>query len=129
MTTGTDIIDRILDAYLLALGGVDQCPESAQPEVKSQLIANVERAERAFSDAAGDGLGGDCSHLVPITRLLFAANCASRQSLRDAAPIARLAYELKLSTGLAADIVAQRIKQPMHSQGDESPMASTRQDS
>jgi hypothetical protein len=129
MTTGTDIIDRILDAYLLALGGVDQCPESAQPEVKSQLLENVERAERAFSDAAADGLGGDCSHLVPITRQLFAANCASRKSLRDAEPIARLAYELKLSTGLAANIVGQRIKQPVHSQGDESPTTNIRRDS
>lgn len=120
MTRGTEIIDRILDAYLLALGGLDQCPETAQPEVKRRLLANVERAQRAFSDASTDGLVGDCSHLVPTTRQLFAANCASRQSLRDAEPIARLAYELEHSTRLAANIIAQGLKHPVHPEGDES---------
>jgi hypothetical protein len=104
MTTATEMIDCMLDAYLLALGGVDQCPESVPSELKFRLLANVERAEKAFSDAAADGLIRDCSHLVPVVRRLFAANRLSRQSLRDANPIARLVCELERATCLAVEI-------------------------
>lgn len=104
MTTATEMIDCLLDAYLLALGGVDQCPDSAPPEVRGRLMANVERAERAFSDAAADGLVRDCSPLVPVVRKLLAANQLSRRSLRDAEPIARLVWELEKATCLAVEI-------------------------
>lgn len=104
MTTATEMIDCLLDTYLLALGGVDQCPDSAPPEVKGRLLANVERAERAFSDAAADGLVKDCSHLVPVVLQLHAANRLGRRSLRDAEPIARLTYELEKATCLAVEI-------------------------
>ena len=107
MTTATEMIDCLLDAYLLALGGVDQCPDSAPPEVKGRLLANVERAERAFSDAAADGLVRDCSHLVPVVERLVAANRLSRQSLRDAEPIARLVCELERATCLAVEIAGE----------------------
>ena len=107
MTTATEMIDCLLDAYLLALGGVDQCPDSAPPEVKGRLLANVERAERAFSDVAADGLVRDCSHLVPVVERLFAANRLSRQSLRDAEPIARLVCELERATCLAVEIAGE----------------------
>jgi hypothetical protein len=90
MTTATEMIDCMLDAYLLALGGVDQCPESVPSELKFRLLANVERAEKAFSDAAADGLIRDCSHLVPVVRRLFAAN--------------RLVCELERATCLAVEI-------------------------
>lgn len=95
MTTAAEMIDCLLDTYLLALGGADQCPDSAPPEVKGRLLANVERAERAFSDAAADGLVRDCSHLVPVVGELFAANRRNRQSLHSAEPIARLVHELE----------------------------------
>lgn len=104
MTTAAEMIDCLLDAYLLALAGVDQCPESAPPEVKGRLLANVERAERAFSDAAAGGRGTDYSHLVPVVRQLFAANRLGRQSLRNAEPIARLVSELERATCLAVEI-------------------------
>ena len=104
MTTATEMIDCLLDAYLLALAGVDQCPDSAPPEVKARLLANVERAERAFSDAAADGLVRDCPHLVPVGRQLFAANRRGRRSLRNAEPIARLVSELERATCLAVEI-------------------------
>jgi hypothetical protein len=107
MTTAAEMIDCLLDAYLLALAGVDQCPDSAPPEVKARLLANVERAERAFSDAAADGLGRDCSHLVPIVRQLFDANRLGRQSLRNAEPIARLVSELERATCLAVEIAGE----------------------
>jgi hypothetical protein len=102
MTTAAEMIDCLLDAYLLALAGVDQCPDSTPPEVKARLLANVERAERAFSAAAG--LGRDCSHLVPVVRQLCAANRLGRQSLRNAEPIARLVSELEQATCLAVEI-------------------------
>lgn len=107
MTTATEMIDCLLDAYLLALGGVDQCPDGAPPEVKGRLQANVERAERAFTDAAADGLVRDCSHLVPVIRQLLAANRLSRDSLRDAEPIARLVCELEKATCLAVEIAGE----------------------
>lgn len=107
MTTATEMIDGLLDTYLLALGGVDQCPDSAPPEVKARLLANVERAERAFSDAAADGLVRDCSHLASTVRQMFSANRVCRQSLRDAEPIARLVCELERATGLAVEIAGE----------------------
>ena len=107
MTTATEMIDCLLDAYLLALGGVDQCPDSAPPELKGRLLANVERAERAFSAAAADGLVRDCSHLVPMVGQLLAANRLGRQSLRDAEPIARLVSDLEKATCLAVEIAEQ----------------------
>ena len=102
--TATEMIDALLDAYLLALGGVDQCPDSAPPEVKGRLLANIERAERAFSDAAAHGLVRDCSPLVPVVQRLFAANRLGRQGLRDAKPIGRLVCELEKATCLAVEI-------------------------
>ena len=107
MTTAAEMIDCLLDAYLLALAGVDQCPDSAPPEVKGRLLANVERAERAFSDAAADGTTRDCSHLTPAIRQLGAVNCLSRQGLREAEPIARLVGELEQATCLAVEIARQ----------------------
>lgn len=104
MLTATEMIECLLDAYLLALGGVDQCPDSAPPEVRSRLLANVERAERAFSDAAADGLVRDCSHLMPVVRQLLSANRLSRRSLCDAEPVARLVCELEKATCLAVEI-------------------------
>jgi hypothetical protein len=106
-TAATEMIDGLLDTYLLALAGVDQCPDSAPAEVKARLQANVERAERAFSDAAADGLVRDCSHLVPLVQRLFAANRLGRQSLRDAEPIGRLAGELERATCLAVEIAGE----------------------
>src|SRR5471032_3555267 len=114
MTTAAEMIDCLLDAYLLALAGVDQCPDSAPPEVRGRLLANVERAERAFSDAVADGLGRDCSHLVPVVRQLFAANRLGRQSLRNAEPIARLVSELEQATCLAVEIAGE-IGHPLNS--------------
>ncbi len=107
MTTAAEMIDCLLDADLLALAGVDQCPDSASPEVKARLLANVERAERAFSDTAADGLGKDFSHLVPVVRQLFAANRLGRQSLSKAEPIARLVSELERATCLAVEIAGR----------------------
>ena len=107
MTTAAEMIDCLLDAYLLALAGVDQCPDSAPPEVKARLLANVERAERPFSDAAAGALGRDCSHLVSLLRQLFAANRLGRQSLCNAAPIARLVSELERATCLAVEIAGE----------------------
>src|ERR1700759_3381995 len=108
MTTETlAMIDGLLDTYLLALAGVDQCPDSAPAEVKSRLAANVERAERAFSDAAADALVRDCSHLGAAMQRLCAANRLGRQSLRDAEPIARLTGELERATCLAVQIAGE----------------------
>ena len=49
-------VDRVLENYLLALAGVDQCDASALEEVKTRLAANAARAERAWADAEADGL-------------------------------------------------------------------------
>ena len=49
-------VDPILENYLLALAGVDQCSQNAPETVRSRLAVNLERAERAYADAAADGL-------------------------------------------------------------------------
>ena len=49
-------VDPILENYLLALAGVDQCSGNAPETVRSRLAVNLERAERAYADAAADGL-------------------------------------------------------------------------
>lgn len=116
MTTASDAIDGLLDTYLLALGGVDQCPESVPPEVKGRLLANVERAERAFSDAAA-GLTEDCTPLQPVVCQLHAVNRTNRQGLRGAAPIARLVTELEKATSLAVEIAGRLVPSSRPSPG------------
>ena len=95
----------MLEAYLLALAGLDQCPSSAPPAVKERLAANVEKAERAFSDAAADGLQKATQSMEKATLNLSAANEKARHSLREAKPITALVNELERATGFALEVV------------------------
>jgi hypothetical protein len=98
-------VDRILENYLLALAGADQCAASAPEDLKIRLTANVARAERAWSDASADGLvdelaaaRAELAALVEITR-------RGRESLNDGLSIADLLETLEAGTDRAVRIV------------------------
>ena len=99
-------VDRILENYLLALAGVDQCDASAFEEMKTRLAANAARAERAWADAEADGLvdldeaaAGDLVALEGLVR-------RARAALLDGEPIAGLLEVLEAGTDRAIRVVA-----------------------
>lgn len=99
-------VDRVLENYLLALAGVDQCDAGAFEEVKTRLAANAARAERAWADAAADGLveldpasGVDLAALEGLVR-------RARAGLLDGEPIAGLLEVLEAGTDRAMRVVA-----------------------
>lgn len=98
-------VDEVLETYMLALAGLDQCPESAATTVRGRLEANVERAERAFSDAAADRLQGDSTAIVDAVNRLAGANQALRAGFHDSKAIVGLLADLEQATGRAEDVV------------------------
>jgi len=99
-------IDELFENYVIALAAVDQCPESADGEVQRRLAQNVERAERAFADAAADGLHVDSAILEDAVKALADANTTSRGSLRDGHAIGALVTDLERGTELAVKVLA-----------------------
>jgi hypothetical protein len=104
--TAMDRIDSVLETYLLALASFDQCPDSVPQLVKDRLAANVERAERAFSEAAADGLQRTTPAMEATFGNLGLANERARLCLRQAKPIAALASDLEAATALATELLA-----------------------
>jgi hypothetical protein len=104
-TFGTDYIDSLLETYLLALAGLDQCPDTAPRLVSDRLAANVERAERAFSDAAAGRLERASPAMRGAAHRLDLANEEARLSLREAKPIAALVDDLERATALATEMI------------------------
>ena len=100
-----DRIDSLLETYLLALAGLDQCPDSAPHVVSDRLAANVERAERVFSDAAAGGLVRASPAMQAAAQRLDLANEEARRSLREAKPIAALVDDLERATALATQMI------------------------
>ena len=104
-TTAMDRIDSVLETYLLALAGLDQCPDSVPKLVKDRLAANVERAERAFSDAAADGLQRTNPALEAAICGLDLANEKARLCLQEAKPIVALISDLERAAALAIELL------------------------
>ena len=98
-------VDSILENYLLALAGCDQCAASAPEDLKVRLTANVARAERAWSDAAADGLVDEPAGLSVELEALAGLNRRARKALHDAQPIAELLETLEAGTDRATRIV------------------------
>ena len=95
----------MFETYLLALAGVDQCPESAPQEVKDRLSENAERAEKAFADAAADGLLRSSADMERALADLVDANAASRDGLHQAKQIGALVGDLEKATRLAHNVL------------------------
>jgi len=99
-------VDRVLENYLLALAGVDQCDASALDDLKTRLAANAARAERAWADAAADGLvvlpGAAVADLQALETLLVRA----RAAFHEGEPIAGLLEALEAGTDRAIRVVA-----------------------
>jgi hypothetical protein len=102
-------VDPILENYLLALAGVDQCSQSAPDIVRSRLAVNLERAERAYSDAAADGLVEVSDEMEAELDTLASANQESRRRLHRGAPITDLLVDLEQGTEQANRIVRAAI--------------------
>src|SRR5882757_3561632 len=83
-------VDPILENYLLALAGVDQCSASAPETARSRLAVNLEKAERAYADAAADGLVDVSAEMESELHALARANERSRIGLHGGTPITDL---------------------------------------
>jgi hypothetical protein len=95
----------VFETYVLALAGVDQCPEGAPQEVKDRLAEDVERAEKAFADAAADGLLRSSADMERALADLVDANAASRDGLHQAKQIGALMRDLEKATRLALSVL------------------------
>jgi hypothetical protein len=102
-------VDPILENYLLALAGVDQCSQNAPETVRSRLAVNLERAERAYADAAADGLVEVTPDMEVELRALARTNEESRRRLHRGASITDLLVELEQGTDQAYRIVRATI--------------------
>ena len=102
-------VDPILENYLLALAGVDQCSTNAPETVRSRLAVNLERAERAYADAAADGLVEVSAEMEGELEALERTNEQSRRRLHGGAPITDLLLEFELATEQAGRIVRAAI--------------------
>ena len=99
-------VDRILENYLLALAGVDQCDASAFDDMKTRLAANAARAERAWADAAADGLVDLSQPATADLAVLDELVARARAALLDGEPIAGLLEALEAGTDRAIRVVA-----------------------
>jgi hypothetical protein len=102
-------VDPILENYLLALAGVDQCSQNAPETVRSRLAVNLERAERAYSDAAADGLDDVSVDMETELGVLARVNEQSRRRLHRGTSITDLLVELEQGTEQANRIVRAAI--------------------
>ena len=98
-------VDPILENYLLALAGLDQCSQNAPENVRSRLAVNLERAERAYADAAADGLVDVSAEMDAELSGLAGVNEQSRRRLHRGAPITDLLLDLEQGTDHANRIV------------------------
>lgn len=98
-------VDPILENYLLALAGVDQCSQNAPETVRSRLAVNLERAERAYADAAADGLVEVSPAMDAELGTLARINEDTRRRLHRGASITDLLVELEQGTDQAYRIV------------------------
>jgi hypothetical protein len=102
-------VDPILENYLLALAGVDQCSTNAPETVRRRLAVNLEKAERAYADAAADGLVDVSADMEAELQALERTNEQSRRRLHAGAPITDLLVELELGTEQASRVVKAAI--------------------
>ena len=98
-------VDRILENYLLALAGVDQCDASAFDELKTRLAANAARAERAWADAAADGLVDLPASAVADLEVLAMLVVRARTALHDGDPMGGLLDVLEAATDRSIRVV------------------------
>ena len=102
-------VDPLLENYLLALAGVDQCSQNAPEIVRSRLAVNLEKAERAYSDAAADGLTEVSVDMEAELGTLVRINEQSRHRLYRGGSITELLVDLEQGTEQANRIVKAAI--------------------
>jgi hypothetical protein len=105
-------VDHILENYLLALACVDQCPTSAPNTVRNRLAANLERAERAYADAAADGLLDISAAIEADLRALGQINEQTRTRLHGGTSITDLLADLEHNTEHADRILRVALSRP-----------------
>ena len=98
-------VDQVLENYLLALACMDQCDASAADELKARLTANAARAERAWADAAADGLVELPGVVAPDATALADLVARTRDGLHAGVPIAVLLATLEAGTDRATRLV------------------------
>jgi hypothetical protein len=103
---GKQRIDEVLETYLLALAGRDQCPDSASPLLKHGLAENLDRAEKAYAYAVADGLEARSLPLDIAVADLTAANARAREGLQKTMPLGAVLVDLETATKLALAVLA-----------------------
>jgi len=103
---GRQRIDQVLETYLLALAGRDQCPDSASPLLKHGLAQNLDQAEKAYAYAIADGLEMRSLALDMAVADLGAANARAREGLQQTVPLGAVLADLETATRLALAVLA-----------------------
>ncbi len=105
-------VDHILENYFLALACVDQCPASAAAAVKSRLAATLDRGERAYADAAADGLLDISEAIDADLQALGQANERARARLHGGTPSTHLLAALEHNPEHADRILRVALSRP-----------------
>ena len=100
-THAKDRIDQVLENYLLALAGIDVCPNAASAILKAAFAENAVTADRAWHKAVADKRMPNNSSMEGIAAALATANRASRDALHNAEDMGRLLGLLQRGTRLA----------------------------
>lgn len=102
-----DRVDQVLENYLLALAGIDVCPNAASAIMKGAFAENAVMADRAWHKAVADKRALSSSPAMEsIVAPLATANRASRDALHNAEDMGTLLGRLQRGTRLAVKAAA-----------------------
>jgi hypothetical protein len=105
--SATDRVDQVLENYLLALAGIDCCPNAASLILKAAFAENAVTADRAWRKAIADKSStGSSSTMEGVVAALATANRASRDALHSAEDMGTLLGLLQRGTRLAVKAAA-----------------------
>lgn len=102
-----DRVDQVLENYLLALAGIDCCPNAASAILKAAFAENAVTADRAWHRAVADKSStGSSQTMEGVVEALATANRASRDALHNAEDTGTLVGLLQRGTRLAVRAAA-----------------------
>ena len=99
-TNAKDRVDQVFENYLLALAGIDVCPNAASAILKAAFAENAVTADRAWHKAIAEKRNNS-STMEGIVAALAVANRASRDALHNAEDMGTLLGRLQRGTRLA----------------------------
>lgn len=103
--TPKERLDEFLENYMLALAGVDKCPDNAPATIRARLADNALAADSALSNAIADELKKSDPTIDAAIAELANANEVSRNALRQTNQIAQVLGLLQRGTTLATRVL------------------------